>query len=118
MDNKRFKKRRIEMGLTQDDIAKIIGVQPSTIGMYEQGKRQPDNEKLTKIANVLETTTDYLLGLVDIPNKVNTKYTTIKLTDDEIKIITVAESTGLTSDEFVDLIKNISPYLKKKKDNN
>ncbi len=57
----KFKNLRKRMGWLQADVANKLGVSPSTIGMYEQGRSQPDTEMLTKIANLFGVTTDYLL---------------------------------------------------------
>lgn len=56
---------RDEKKLTQADVAKVIDVAPSTIGMYEQGRRMPDADALGALADYFEVTTDYLLGRTD-----------------------------------------------------
>lgn len=53
--------------LTQREVAEQLGIAPSTLGMYEAGKREPDNDLLVAIAAIYETSTDYLLGLTDDP---------------------------------------------------
>ena len=40
--SERIKRLRKERGLSQDQLAKILGVSRSTVGMYETGKREPD----------------------------------------------------------------------------
>ena len=47
--------------MLQSDIAKKINVSASTIGMWEQGRNQPDNDSLIKLANMFNVSTDYLL---------------------------------------------------------
>ncbi len=59
----RLKGLRTSSGMTQQDLAKRLGVSASTIGMYEQGRREPDNKTLSLICSQLGTSTDYLLGL-------------------------------------------------------
>ena len=54
---------RIKSGLTQSQLAEKLNISPSTIGMYEQGRREPDNKTLIKLCNILDTSVDYLLGL-------------------------------------------------------
>lgn len=58
---------RTQKGLTQAELSKTLQVSASSIGMYEQGRREPDNETLGKIANYFNVTTDYLLGRTDEP---------------------------------------------------
>lgn len=61
----RLNQLRKSASLSQEEFAKKIGVSRSTIGMYEQGKREPDFETLEKIADYFNVDTDYLLGTSD-----------------------------------------------------
>lgn len=51
--------------ITQTELSKRIGVNRETISRYISGKSSPRIEDLTKIVNVLEVSSDYLLGLND-----------------------------------------------------
>ncbi|SIT91488.1 helix-turn-helix domain-containing protein [Edaphobacillus lindanitolerans] len=64
---KRLRSLRMKEKLTQAQMAEKIGVARTTYAMYEQGKREPDNETLAKIADYFGVTTDYLLGRTDEP---------------------------------------------------
>lgn len=57
----KFRELRKKFGYLQSDIASILNVSTSTIGMWEQGRNQPDNESLVKMANLFDVSTDYLL---------------------------------------------------------
>ena len=46
-----FKRLREEKGLTQAELATALKIARSTVGMHEQGKRQPDFETLEVIAD-------------------------------------------------------------------
>ncbi|HFL2413383.1 TPA: helix-turn-helix domain-containing protein [Clostridioides difficile] len=59
---KRLKELRIDAGLKQSELAKELDISPSTIGMYEQGRRSADQETLLKISDFFNVSTDYLLG--------------------------------------------------------
>jgi len=59
--HKKIKQLREYYGLNQEQLGKIIGVSYSTISNYEQGVRQPDQEKLIKLADYFGVTIDYLL---------------------------------------------------------
>ena len=48
--------------LTQLEFSQIMSVAPSTVGLWEQGRREPSYEKLKKIADFYGVSTDYLLG--------------------------------------------------------
>jgi Predicted transcriptional regulators len=58
----RLKEKRIKSNLTQKAVAEELKISQSTYAGYETGKRQPDIETLLKLANLFETSTDYLLG--------------------------------------------------------
>ena len=58
----RLKEIRKERNLTQQEAAKLIGVAQSTYSQYENGKRQPDNAMLSKIADAFNVSVDYLIG--------------------------------------------------------
>jgi len=64
---KKLRELREREKLKQEELAKILSVSPSTIGMYEQGRRQPDHEKLKQIADYFKVPIDYLLGRTDNP---------------------------------------------------
>lgn len=49
-------------GLSQRDLAKKIGVSPSTIGMYESGKRFPTHEIEEALADVFNVSLNALRG--------------------------------------------------------
>lgn len=57
-----LKELRQYKSITQSDLGKALNISPSAIGMYEQGRREPDAEILVKIADFFDVTTDYLLG--------------------------------------------------------
>ncbi len=58
---------RKEHKWSQADLAARLQVSPSTLGMYEQDRRQPSAEMLVKLARELEVTTDYLLTGASYP---------------------------------------------------
>ncbi|MGN0537641.1 MAG: helix-turn-helix domain-containing protein [Acutalibacteraceae bacterium] len=71
--NKRFgdviRELRTKAGLTQAELARRLGISPSAVGMYEQGRREPDQTILAKLCDVLHTTSDKLLGIVQTEKK-------------------------------------------------
>ena len=59
----RLKARRHMLGISQEELAKRVGVTGRTIQNYELGNRSPQNmETAQKIATALDTTVEYLLG--------------------------------------------------------
>lgn len=56
-------------GLSQKELATKMGISPSTLNGYEKGNHDPKSLGLIAISNICNVTTDYLLGLTDIPNQ-------------------------------------------------
>lgn len=68
MKGNRIKKLREEKQLKQEELAKILSISPSAIGMYERDAREPNDELTLKLAEYFDVSTDYLLGKSDIRN--------------------------------------------------
>ena len=70
-----FEERLIELrktkNVTQEDVAKFLGVTRPAYTAYEAGRRQPDYKILQKLALYFGVTTDYLLGHSDTLNSNN-----------------------------------------------
>lgn len=65
---------REERNLKQKELAELAGITEATLSRYENGKREPKGEIISKLANVLNVSTDYLLGRNDIiTSSVHTK---------------------------------------------
>jgi len=65
----RLRAARKARGLSQEELAKFVNTTKGTISNYENGYSTPSNEMLLKLADVLNTTTDYLLGRTDDPSR-------------------------------------------------
>lgn len=52
---------RKEMNISQKELAKMLNVSPSAVGMYEQGKREPGIDMLIKLSKVFDISLDILL---------------------------------------------------------
>ena len=57
-----LKAKRIEKGMTQDEVAKACGITQCAYSYYEIGKRQPKPAMLRKLASIFECTIDDLIG--------------------------------------------------------
>ena len=58
-----FKLLRKDKGLTQEQVAEILGTSPQTISRWETGTSTPDITMLPKIASYFDITVDELLGI-------------------------------------------------------
>ena len=57
-----LKQLRKAAGLTQRELGDRVGVSPQAVTQWETGVKRPSVENLTKLADVLETSTDAILG--------------------------------------------------------
>lgn len=58
----RISELRKQAGMSQFQLAKVLDIAASTLGMYETGKREPSIKVMQRIADYFGVTTDYLLG--------------------------------------------------------
>lgn len=63
-----LKKIRQENDMTQEELAKKINTSRSNIANYENDKNMPSIEILNKLSEILNCSTDYLLGKSDTRN--------------------------------------------------
>ena len=57
-----IKELREEHGLTQQQLAERMGVTQAAVARWESGENKLNSENLIKLADILNTTTDALLG--------------------------------------------------------
>jgi len=67
MFGERLKKARKKSGMTQMELAQKLNLTDATLNRYEKGHRKPDPETLSKIAEILHVSVDWLLGRTDNP---------------------------------------------------
>ena len=58
----RLKKQRLKQGLTQKEAANKLNINQVTYHGYEANKHKPDIDMLSKLADLLFVSTDYLIG--------------------------------------------------------
>lgn len=57
----RLKEARKSAGLTQKEVATVVGVNQNTYSYWENGKTKIDSESLAKLSELFGVTTDFLL---------------------------------------------------------
>lgn len=57
-----IKALRRRKGWSQAELARRLHISPSTIGMYEQGRREPSIETLVALSKEFNVTIDYLVS--------------------------------------------------------
>ena len=86
--NENLKEARLSAGLSQKDVAEAIGVAKSTYSLYESGGREPDVEKIRKLASILGVSGDMLLGIpTSAPHTLAAHFEGEDFTEEEIKDI-------------------------------
>ena len=58
----RIRNRRMELSITQTQLAKAARLTPAAISQFESGARKPSFDALSKLATALKISTDCLLG--------------------------------------------------------
>lgn len=58
----RIREAREAAGMTQSELAALLGINNVTLSGYETGKHDPKSATLVQIAKICNTTTDFLLG--------------------------------------------------------
>jgi transcriptional regulator with XRE-family HTH domain len=58
----RLKEARAKKGASQSELAKIIGVHVTNISRYERGENKPTSDVLSKLADALDVSTDFLMS--------------------------------------------------------
>lgn len=73
----KIKELRQELGITQKELAKHLGIAQNTLSYWENGKFDVDNASLCRIADYFHVTIDYLLGQnnspIDADNAISVK---------------------------------------------
>ena len=54
---------RLRAGLSQKEVARLVGVASSTYSLYESGNREPNIDTIKRMADILNASADELLGI-------------------------------------------------------
>ena len=65
----RLKELRSSANLTQEELSERLGVSRSTLASWETGRRIPDTMQVAEIARFFNTSMDFLMGLIDNPER-------------------------------------------------
>lgn len=101
----RIRKLRLQKGLNQPELARIMNVSKQTISNWENGNRIPDTLTIKKLADFFNVSTDYIL------DKDNQLSSLSNIVIDKSKI----NKNNTLSDDFVDILVQHGK-IKSKKD--
>ena len=105
---KRIKDMRLEKGMSQQELGDLIGGTKVSICGYENGTRTPSLETFGILADIFETTTDYLLGReVSIVDETGNEYIG-SISKDDIEII---QELRHYPNLYSKLIKDVKRYV-------
>ncbi|HGE71530.1 TPA: XRE family transcriptional regulator [Candidatus Poribacteria bacterium] len=90
--SERIKNLRVNLKMTQTQLAKNAGLTSAAISQFEAGTRKPSFDALSKLANAFNVSTDFLLGKKEEDQK-------------EIQI----------ADEYIEMIRNIMNFSEENK---
>jgi len=97
----------------QEDVANFLGMGRSNVGHIENDRVIPTSSDLKKIAELLNTTTDYLLGKEEYTLQEQQLMKDIILSDEEMKNVLnfTWEDEKLTEEEMKNVLKYIRHLL-------
>lgn len=110
MKFKNIKKLRLENNLTQEEIAKILGVSRTTYTGWELGTNIIPLRKLFLLSNYYKCSIDYITGLSKINNfEYPVKNITIKVIGNNLHLL--RKKINLTQKEIAKILKiSVSAY--------
>ena len=98
--------RSINLGLEQVDLAKQLSLSNRTISKYELGQAKPSYEILSKLADIFNCSTDYLIGRTNDRN--NLVFSGVVDGDTvEIEIDKSEKDLPTTDDKFYRLVRKL-----------
>ena len=114
-NGKRLKELRTSMGLTQKQLGDLVNVTKVSICCYEKNNRTPNIETLIDLANVLNTTPNYLLDSeLSARIKEDEEEYTISVSSDDIKILEELKKYPKLYDMFKENPKRLVEKINKK----
>ena len=103
----RLKELRKQAHLTQVELAKRLGIGQSSYADWERGKKNPTQENLIRLAQILNVSVDYLVG--------NSEAKSEEL--DNIELLFRMNSKGLTEEEKEIFKKELIEFMEERKRN-
>ena len=79
---RRVTERRIELGMSQRDVADASGLTQAAICHFERGRREPNLVNALRVAKALGTTIDHLVGGSEIADRLTALEGRVRALDD------------------------------------
>jgi transcriptional regulator with XRE-family HTH domain len=101
----RIKDLRMSLGKTQEELGNLMHVKKQTVSKWENGINIPDSNTLRDLSDILQCSTDYLVGKVDIPNHVH-----IEHDDPDVGMVEFNYPYKLTPAEVQEMVDTLKKY--------
>ena len=101
MVGKRLATLRQEKGMTQNELAKVLGLSLNSISLYERDLSQPNDETKIQIARLFGVSMDYLMGMSE------------RRKEDDVGKPVLLYCKGLTTQEQRELMEFCKRFQKK-----
>lgn len=103
----RLKEMREAKQISQAELAKIIGVGISTVGMWESTNRVPGAKTLQRLISYFGCSIDYLLGQTEDPNAIVVKDYSLKTREQQL-IENYRKLPSQTQDYVFGIVQNLA----------
>ncbi|MHB1126615.1 MAG: helix-turn-helix domain-containing protein [Bacillota bacterium] len=116
MLGEKLSKLRKNKGLSQAELARLLGMSRSTYAQYEIDRRNPDYETLSKMASFFGVSTDWLLGRSNNSKRVKWKESSRLELEEILKESNVYfNNAPLDEEDKEDLLELVKLALKRKR---
>ena len=88
----KIKNRRIELKMSQTELANKLDLSSGAVSKWEQGKGSPDISIIGKLAKILQVTTDYLIYDSNVENRFGFEYS--PTCEDKLQFSTSSSQTN------------------------
>ena len=83
----KIRELRLSLGLTQADLAKMLGLNQSAVGKYERCELEPSLSTLRLLSRIFECSIDYIVGNSDDFGNVTIANVGEKLSSEELQLL-------------------------------
>jgi len=105
MIGERLREIRKMRGITQEELAALVGTQKSAISSYENNKSEPNDRYKIIFAKKLNISLDYLLGTIDTPIYAFNKRKMILINED------LSEAKRTFLNQFINMLNESECFI-------
>ncbi|MEA1883292.1 MAG: LexA family transcriptional regulator [Thermotogota bacterium] len=103
-----LKELREKRGINQNELAKMLGLNMSTISAYERGIRKPSKKVLIKLSNLFEISLEYLLR---VSEELDPTQTTERENEEIFQIRNYLKRKGIDAENAFEYLQEQIPLL-------